>query len=94
MTSVLRAAALLALAVLLLILVLPAPRRSRPVHALRSAVRHWLRPVEGPQSQLVRRGVGGAVAVVGIATFAMADSTSSAAAAYVLATAGILIYGT
>ncbi len=95
MVTVLRVAALLALAALLLALMLPVTRRSRPLRALRSAVSPWLPPAGGARSRLLaRRGLGGAVAVFGLACFALADGAVMGLAGYVLGVAGVLPYGT
>ncbi len=90
----LRVALLIVLAGVLIALMLPFTRRSRHVRALRAAVKPWLpEPRAGARSPLLaRRALGGAVAVFGIGCFTLGGA-AVAGAGYVLAVAGILLYG-
>ncbi len=89
----LRAALLLLLAGLLIALMLPATRRSRPLRALRTAVKPWLpEKREGARPALLPRRLAGAViAVLGVACFTFGGA-AVAVAGYALAAIGILLY--
>ncbi|MDH6129389.1 hypothetical protein [Kitasatospora sp. GP82] len=91
---VLRVLLLLFLACLLILLMLPVTRRSSPIRALRAAALPWLPEArEGHTSSphLPRRVLGGAV-VVGIACFTIGGDLT-ALLGFVLAAAGVLLYG-
>jgi hypothetical protein len=90
--ATLRVVALLVLAVLVIALMLPFTRRSRPVRALRTAVTPWLPATSARLPLLARRALGAVGAVFGVGCFVWGDA-ALAAAGYVLAIAGIVIYG-